>query len=164
MGSLLVLYLLALVWLVVFRDVNSVADIYMSAEERTLNLIPFKYNYIGEIIHNIILFIPIGIYISALDFSNIVGRISAITCFGIFLELSKFFLVIGAFDITNIISNAIGGCLGSFVYIAIYFFKKDFGLWFGEVVLMLGEAIKLTETADIFVVEATYEGISQTNA
>lgn len=125
--SLLVLYLLALVWLVVFRDVNSVADIYMSAEERTLNLIPFKYNYIGEIIHNIILFIPMGIYISALDFSNIVGRISAITCFGIFLELSKFFLVIGAFDITNIISNAIGGCLGSFVYIAIYFFKKDFG-------------------------------------
>ena len=125
--SLLLLYLLALVWLVVFRDVNSMGDIYMSAEERTLNLIPFKGEYIGEMIYNISLFMPMGIYISALDFSSIFGRILAIACFGVFLELTKFFLVIGAFDITNIISNAAGGLIGILIYMAIYFFKKDLG-------------------------------------
>ncbi|MEG1003760.1 MAG: VanZ family protein, partial [Clostridium sp.] len=100
---------------------------------RTLNLIPFNdilngyYNKL-DIFGNIILFIPLGIYINIIMKNNkALKNIYIIVVISLLLETIQYIFGIGASDITDIITNTIGGILGIFIYMILKnLFVKDF--------------------------------------
>jgi glycopeptide antibiotics resistance protein len=74
------------------------------------------YAIITNIIGNIILFIPLGIYISLVstnyNFKEIVVVSFLISCF---IELMQHTFNVGVFDIDDIIYNCLGGGAGFFI-------------------------------------------------
>ena len=100
-------------------------------KNRSINLIPFMGSvvangriYINEIIDNILVFIPIGIYICMLkeDWS-ILRKISVGFFISLGIEVLQFILAIGATDITDLLGNTLGGIIGIGVF---YLFSKLF--------------------------------------
>ena len=125
---LFAVYFLILVWILLFKMSFSLDELYKS---RSINLIPFMGSvvvngriYINEIIDNILVFIPIGIYICMLkeDWS-ILRKISVGFFISLGIEVLQFILAIGATDITDLIGNTLGGIIGIGVF---YLFSKVF--------------------------------------
>ena len=125
---LFAIYFLILVWILLFKMSFSLDELYKS---RSINLIPFMGSvvvngriYINEIIDNILVFIPIGIYICMLkeDWS-ILRKISVGFFISLGIEVLQFILAIGATDITDLIGNTLGGIIGIGVF---YLFSKLF--------------------------------------
>lgn len=87
---------------------------------RNLNLIPFGKPTIvngkmdwDEIIDNIIIFIPAGLYLNLWKKDwKIAKKIGLIASISLTLEVLQYLLAIGATDITDLISNTFGGILG----------------------------------------------------
>jgi len=113
---LFVIYLIALFWILLLK--LGVHFSYM--EERRVNLIPFREPLIlhgkidfGDIIMNVLVFVPLGIYAGILCKRWIFGK----SLFFFFLvslvvEGLQFILRVGAFDITDTITNTLGGIIG----------------------------------------------------
>ena len=125
---LFAIYFLILVWILLFKMSFSLDELYKS---RSINLIPFMGSvivngriYINEIIDNILVFIPLGIYICMLkeDWS-ILRKISVGFFISLGIEVLQFILAIGATDITDLIGNTLGGIIGIGVF---YLFSKLF--------------------------------------
>ena len=125
---LFAVYFLILVWILLFKMSFSLDELYKS---RSINLIPFMGSvvvngriYINEIIDNILVFIPLGIYICMLkeDWS-ILRKISVGFFISLVIEILQFILAIGATDITDLLGNTLGGILGIGVF---YLFSKLF--------------------------------------
>ena len=125
---LFAIYFLILVWILLFKMSFSLDELYKS---RSINLIPFMGSvvvngriYINEIIDNILVFIPLGIYICMLkeDWS-ILRKISVGFFISLGIEVLQFILSIGATDITDLIGNTLGGIIGIGVF---YLFSKVF--------------------------------------
>jgi glycopeptide antibiotics resistance protein len=122
-NALFIIYLLALVWILLFK--LGVRFSYM--ENRHVNLIPFGEPLtslgkmdVGEIILNVVIFVPLGIYAGVL-FKKWTLRNKLLFFFlvSLMFEGLQFILRIGAFDITDIITNTIGGIIGLMVLEAI---------------------------------------------
>ena len=80
--------------------------------------------YISEIINNIIVFVPVGIYICMLKENwSILRKISVGFFISLGIEVLQFILSIGATDITDLIGNTLGGIIGIGVF---YLFSKLF--------------------------------------
>ena len=125
---LFAIYFLILVWILLFKMSFSLDELY---KNRSINLIPFMGSvivngriYINEIIDNILVFIPLGIYICMLkeDWS-ILRKISVGFFISLGIEVLQFILAIGATDITDLIGNTLGGIIGIGVF---YLFSKVF--------------------------------------
>ena len=125
---LFAVYFLILVWILLFKMSFSLDELYKS---RSINLIPFMGSvvvngriYINEIIDNILVFIPLGIYICMLkeDWS-ILRKITVGFFISLGIEVLQFILAIGATDITDLLGNTLGGILGIGVF---YLFSKVF--------------------------------------
>ena len=125
---LFAVYFLILVWILLFKMSFSLDELY---KDRSINLIPFMGSvvvngriYINEIIDNILVFIPLGIYICMLkeDWS-ILRKISVGFFISLGIEVLQFILAIGATDITDLIGNTLGGIIGIGVF---YLFSKLF--------------------------------------
>lgn len=127
---LFIFYLVILVWVVLFKLQFVFSDIDHS---RSINLIPFQYStsageqfHIKEVMENVLIFIPFGILLSMLaprmKLRNkcliIIG-----TSFG--LETMQFVLSIGATDITDLITNSLGGIIGIALYALLLKVVKD---------------------------------------
>ena len=120
------IYLIFLCWLVLFKCAISIEDI---PHFRGVNLIPFYYNnensvHLKEVVYNIVVFIPAGFYFTALF-----GKDKKLT--GVFItailsllfEITQWIFSIGASDITDLITNTLGGNLRTF---PVYINGKDF--------------------------------------
>lgn len=130
----LIFYILFVLWNILFKYVSPLelfsTNRYFS---RTLNLIPFNdilngyYNKL-DIFGNIILFIPLGIYINIIMKNNkALKNIYIIVVISLLLETIQYIFGIGASDITDIITNTIGDILGIFIYMILKnLFVKDF--------------------------------------
>ena len=125
---LFAVYFLILVWILLFKMSFSLDELY---KDRSINIIPFMGSvvvngriYINEIIDNILVFIPLGIYICMLkeDWS-ILRKISVGFFISLGIEVLQFILAIGATDITDLLGNTLGGILGIGVF---YLFSKLF--------------------------------------
>ncbi len=123
------IYLLALTWLILFKLQFSIPVI---KEGRVINLIPllgsFNDNGIirSEIKINILAFIPLGIYICMLKTKQpFVKRILAIISLTFVFELIQYVLAIGRADITDVLSNTLGGIIGIGIYILLSKVLKD---------------------------------------
>lgn len=121
--ALFVVYLLFLVWVVLFKLGFSLSEI---GTIKAYNFIPFHYEdghdigfHISEVRDNILIFIPVGVYLCLL-FKEIPfwGMATFILAISLALECSQYVLAVGSFDITDLISNTVGGVIGIGVYLA----------------------------------------------
>jgi len=118
---LFVIYCLLLIWIILFKASFSITEIIGLSKIRSINLIPFYYStevnfHLREVIANILIFVPLGIYLKMLNKENP----KAIWCgfiFSILLEASQFIFKLGATDITDLITNVGGTILGVFGYV-----------------------------------------------
>ncbi|KAA5540824.1 VanZ family protein [Adhaeribacter rhizoryzae] len=125
---LFIIYLIVLSWILLLK--LGVRFSYM--ENRSVNLIPFGESVISngkidvsEIILNVVIFVPLGIYIGLLfDKWVFVKHLLMIFLISALIEGLQYILAIGAFDITDIITNASGGIIGLMIFKAT---KKAFG-------------------------------------
>jgi glycopeptide antibiotics resistance protein len=117
---LLVIYLIVLVWILIFK--LGVRFSYMG--NRSVNLIPFSRSSasngridLSEIILNVIVFMPLGIYAGALFRRwTWVNRVFFVFLISLLIEGLQYILRVGAFDITDIITNMSGGIIGLMMF------------------------------------------------
>ncbi|MFT3935082.1 MAG: VanZ family protein [Chitinophagaceae bacterium] len=120
---LFVIYLIVLVWILLFK--LGVQFSYM--EERRFSLIPFSALFathrrlnLSEIISNVIIFIPLGVYAGVLFKRWAFGKkLFSVFFISLLIEAFQFIFRIGAFDITDIIANTLGGLFGLLLFIGI---------------------------------------------
>ncbi len=113
---LFVIYLIALFWILLFK--LGVRFSYM--ENRNVNLIPFGKIDVSETILNVVIFVPLGIYAGVLFKRWIfVKKLLLFFLISLMFEGLQFIFRIGAFDITDIITNILGGIIGSLIFEAI---------------------------------------------
>lgn len=115
--ALLIIYLLAITWIILFKMQISLSAL---PHIRSINLIPFSESAItngktnlGEIINNLIVFIPVGLYVGMLWHGQpFYKKVMFPFCLSFTYELLQFILSAGATDITDIIMNTLGGITG----------------------------------------------------
>ena len=125
---LFAVYFIILVWILLFKMSFSIDELY---KNRSINIIPFMGSvivngriYISEIINNIVVFIPVCIYVCMLKKDwPILKKISVGFFISLGIEVLQFVLSIGATDITDLIGNTFGGIVGIGVF---YLFSKVF--------------------------------------
>lgn len=127
-----IFYVCFIIWNILFKYCTPL-ELFSSNREyyRSLNLIPFndvingKFNKL-DIIGNMILFIPLGIYISMLHIdSKIYKNLFKILCISLIFELIQYLFGLGASDTTDVITNVIGGTIGIGIYLILKIFFKD---------------------------------------
>ena len=117
--TVLALYLLTLLWLVLLKtslDLSSVLDLQM----RSLNLIPFAdFSRVSlrGMIDNLIVFIPLGLLLSV-NFKRVSfwRKLAFVFIFSLTAEIIQFVLAIGVTDITDVVTNTLGGLVGLVLY------------------------------------------------
>ena len=121
---LVLIYLIALVWILLFK--LGVHFSYME-NSRSINLIPFyeplslngKLDW-GEMIMNVVVFVPLGIYAGILFKGWIIGKkLFLFFIISLIIEVLQIIFGIGAFDITDLINNTLGGIIGLTIYTGI---------------------------------------------
>ncbi len=130
---LFVIYLVALIWILLFKFSISINDLVdqFNNQSRSINLIPFNGSVkindtidLSEIINNIIIFIPFGGLLGIIDKrSSFLKKMLFIFTFSLFIEVSQFIFGLGATDVTDILTNVVGGVVGLFIY---YLLNKIF--------------------------------------
>lgn len=123
-----IIYFCILIWIILFKMRFSFDELY---QNRSINIIPFVGSvivngklYTNEIINNIVVFVPIGIYTCMLKPEwSILKKASVAFFISFAVETLQFILAIGAADITDLIGNTIGGLIGLGIF---YLFTKIF--------------------------------------
>jgi glycopeptide antibiotics resistance protein len=116
--TLLGLYSLLLLWLVLFKlsfDIPAV----LGHGTRSLNLVSFA-GYAGgrsEMITNLVVFIPLGLLLS-INFKRTSFRrkLAFVFLLSVASEVVQYILAIGITDITDVITNTLGGFIGLALY------------------------------------------------
>jgi glycopeptide antibiotics resistance protein len=118
--TVLVVYLLVLLWLVLFKFSSNPFSVLANYQTRTLNLIPFagiSRTHLDETLYNIIAFIPFGLFMNVsfkrIDFWR---KLAYICAFSIAIEITQFIFAIGRTDINDVITNTLGGLIGLLLY------------------------------------------------
>ena len=122
---LFIFYILALIWIILFKMQFSFKGLVTS---RSINLIPFGESMmvngmidVKEIIANVLIFIPFGIYISMLKSEwTFIKKVGSGFIISFAVEILQFIFAIGASDITDIIGNTLGGIIGIGIFYAFY--------------------------------------------
>ena len=115
------IYIVLLLWLILFKFATSIDEI---SHMQNINLIPFGDSTIingqlavWEILYNALVFVPFGVYMSLFHPKwSWVQKILPCLCLSILLEAMQFAFAIGASDITDVITNTLGGILGLILY------------------------------------------------
>lgn len=123
--ALFMIYLLALTWLILFKLQFSVP---VMAQGRVISLIPFGGSLgnnggflSAEIRNNILVFIPWGIYICMLKSKcTLMHKILATAVITLAFEITQFVFAIGIADITDVLSNTLGGIIGIGIYALLF--------------------------------------------
>lgn len=121
--GLFVIYLIALTWIILFKmelDISLLRNMNL----RSINLIPFSDPLVingkvdvSEMILNTIVFIPFGIYLSMMNGKwNFIQKVLPIFGVSLLYEVMQYILAIGGSDITDLITNTLGGMIGLGIY------------------------------------------------
>ncbi len=126
-------YLVLLIWLILFKLSININDI---PHMRSLNLVPLRgsrifYGRIGweqkEIFYNILVFVPLGVYINMLKPNwSYLEKIAPGFMLSVLFETLQYLFAIGASDITDVLANTLGAVIGLLCYrlFVICFHKK----------------------------------------
>lgn len=123
---LFIIYIFVLTWIILFKMQFTLKAL---PHLRGINLIPFAGSTIingkldfDEILNNVLVFIPFGLYLSMLKYNwSFLKKVINIACTSLLFEIMQFIFAIGATDITDLIGNTLGGVIGCILYII--FFK-----------------------------------------
>lgn len=127
---LFVIYVIFISWIIVFKMQFSFEHLpYI----RSINLIPFGESvivngkiYFGEIINNLIVFIPVGLYIAMIwKNKKFIKKVIPIILLTLLYETLQYIFHIGATDITDIIMNSLGGIVGILIINCLYKIFKN---------------------------------------
>ena len=118
---LFLIYLALLVWIILFKLQFSISDL---DKIRSVNLIPFHYDeemgeafHLTEVLENVLILMPMGIYLQMLlPKAKLYVKIMMIAGTSFLLETMQYVLAIGRSDITDVLTNTVGGLLGLVVY------------------------------------------------
>src|SRR3954469_4351874 len=115
-SSLLILYLVVLVWLILFKFSSDFLTILNQYQTRSLNIIPFagaSFGNINELLYNFVVFIPFGLLLG-INFKklNFKWKLALIFSLSLGAELLQYIFAIGTTDITDLITNTAGGFVG----------------------------------------------------
>jgi len=123
--ALSVIYTLLLISIILFK-----LPFYSGKSEgiRVINLIPLQGSFdengvilLREIIYNILLFIPLGIYICMLQSEwPFIKKVLPIISLTLAFETAQFIFAIGRTDITDMLGNTLGGILGIGIYTLLF--------------------------------------------
>ncbi len=122
--GLFIFYCVILTWIIIFKLQFSFEDL---PHFRSLNLIPFtesaivndKMNF-DVIIHNMLVFIPFGIFIHVLlEEKTLIKQFIPIILTSLLFEGIQYIFAIGASDITDVLSNSLGGVIGVVITLVI---------------------------------------------
>lgn len=134
-------YILFLVKLLFLSRV-SILDLFNSQRtlDRSINLIPFhsikgyifsnsatiKKFAFGNVVGNIVIFIPLGTYLSLFkNNKRVITNLLFVFILSLFIEIIQGFLGIGASDIDDIILNCLGGLVGILGYKFLVLILRD---------------------------------------
>ena len=110
------------------------------SEQRSINLIPFysikeyifsnsatiKSFAFGNVVGNIVIFVPLGAYLSLFKKDKrVIRSLLLIFIVSLFVEIIQGILAIGASDIDDIILNCLGGLIGILGYKFLLFILRD---------------------------------------
>ena len=118
-----IIYLALATWVILFKMAVLPSEI-PHVFRRTFNFIPLKESvyingklYAWEIIYNVLIFVPFGVFVSSLEKSWSAGRkILAGFVFSLILEVLQFVFAMGMGDITDLIANTAGAFAGVGIY------------------------------------------------
>jgi glycopeptide antibiotics resistance protein len=118
--TLLAVYLLVLLWLLLFKFSMHPGSVIANYHVRVINLIPLAGASKGnplELAYNVVAFIPLGLLLGV-NFSKTVFRrkLLFILLLSMSVEITQYVLAIGRTDITDVITNTLGGYLGLTLY------------------------------------------------
>lgn len=121
-GILAAIYLILLTWIILLKMQFSFSDL---PHIRNINLIPFHASVIvngtidfNEIINNFLVFLPVGLYTCMLKpHWNLFRKIAPAFFLSLLYEVLQYLFAIGATDITDLISNTLGGCAGVLLFV-----------------------------------------------
>ena len=113
-GVLFAIYLVILAWLILFKFSVHIASV-LHYDKRSLNFEPFSTasGSSGESLDNVLVFIPFGLLLSV-HFKGLRFWIKLLIVLGasITAETIQYIFAIGATDITDVITNTLGGLTG----------------------------------------------------
>lgn len=106
---------------------------------QSVNLVPFRtiLDYLhgdiiaqtfaaSNIIGNIVLFLPLGVYITLLNPSKKISvNMCLIALTSVIVEIIQFLFKVGVTDIDDVILNTVGGLTGILIFKVLYKFLKD---------------------------------------
>lgn len=142
---LFIIYVLALIWLVLFKLQFSFDHI---ERVRVINMIPLNKSVFSEVDDNIRIFVPLGIYICMLRSEwSFLKKLLSILSFTLAFEIIQFVFAIGRSDITDILANTLGGTIGIGIYKLLFKILKHRTNKFINLI-----ALVLTTCAMIFII------------
>ena len=117
------LYCIVLFWTVIFKLSFSLHDIAALFGNHSINLIPFYYashsdSHLSETFLNCLVFAPFSLLLSMLG-ANFKKAVLTTLCVSAVFELSQLIFALGACDLTDLITNTLGGSLGAVFYFAL---------------------------------------------
>lgn len=154
--GLLIVYLIVLTWIILFK---LTLDFSQLGHLRNINLIPFGGSaivngrvHIKEIIYNILVFVPMGIYLNMLRSKwPFIKKI--IPCFltSVLFEVLQFIFGIGASDITDLIGNTLGGIAGIGIFYVVQKVFKDKGILIMNILSLTATVIVILLLSLLFI-------------
>ena len=117
--GLFIVYIIILTWIILFKlqfDISSLETMNL----RSINLVPFAGSLIinnrvdiSEIILNVAIFVPFGIYVCMLKEEwSFIKKVIPIFITSLAFETLQYIFALGASDITDLIGNTLGGIIG----------------------------------------------------
>ncbi|MBL1227583.1 VanZ family protein [Enterococcus sp. BWR-S5] len=124
------IYFLYLFWAIIFKFQLS---LYYLPNLQYINLVPFAESSFQsgafntfEVLGNLIIFIPFGIYLNLLPAKlSYMKQIILIGTVSLSVELLQYIFSIGVSDITDLITNTLGGVLGILLYLLLKKFSAN---------------------------------------
>lgn len=121
---LFIVYIIILTWIILFKMQFDIASLE-AMNLRNINLVPFAGSLIvnnkvdiSEIILNVVVFVPFGIYLCMLKEEwSFLKKIVPIFLASLIFETLQYIFAIGASDITDLIGNTLGGIIGIAIFV-----------------------------------------------
>jgi glycopeptide antibiotics resistance protein len=114
--ALFAIYALVLIGVILFKFPFSYQE---AGSGRVLNLIPFEGSFrdgvlrLDEIVENVLIFVPLGLYLSMVKANWLFWK-KTLVILGVTVafEIIQYVFVIGRADVTDVLTNALGGMAG----------------------------------------------------
>jgi len=128
--GLFIVYMIILTWIILFKFSFNFERL---DHYRNINLNPFGGSMIvndridiTEIIYNVIVFIPMGIFTCLLKPNwSFIQKMAPAFLASLVFEAMQFILAIGASDITDLLGNTFGGIIGIVIFFILRKIAKD---------------------------------------